>query len=427
MAIGRISGRMLKDNLDRDDSLTFNTNTLAIDYANSQVGIGTASPESSLQVIGDTKLANIQISNLTISSITGNASIVISPNGTGNVSVDSSYINNVNDPIQAQDAATKAYVDLATSSLNPLGNLSVSDTTITTVTSADDIILDAEDGVVVIAGTSGFEVPVGNTSQRPATVNEGTVRWNSEDSVLEVYDGTIWGTVGKASVIADEFNGDGSTISFTLSEDATTENVIVTLNGVVQLPTTTYTVSGNVITFTDAPETGDKIDIRLLQTLAGTSSSNATFTNLTVTGDIKSNSFYFVKRSTNTSISYPGSYSAVTIDYEDAGDDYNSTDAMWSSSTDRFTPTVAGLWYIRASVDCYSGATQEGGMFIEKNGSSVAAVGHIGAIRPQITTHLYMNGSTDYIQFKAYTQSSTTRGQSAANSFFEALLVKQAE
>ena len=100
---------------------------------------------------------------------------------------------------------------------------------------------------------------------------------------------------------------------------------------------------------------------------------------------------------------------------------------MWSSVTDRFTPTIEGLWYFRASVDAYSGATQEGGIFIEKNGTQVAATGHIGAVRPQITTHLYMNGSTDYVQFKAYTQSGTTRGQSAANSFFEALLVKQAE
>jgi len=149
--------------------------------------------------------------------------------------------------------------------------------------------------------------------------------------------------------------------------------------------------------------------------------------NLTVQGDIKSNSFYFVKRSTNTSISYPGSYSPVTIDYEDAIDDYGNTDAMWSSSTDRFTPTVAGLWYFRASIDAYSGATQEGGITITKNGTNVATTGHIGAIRPEICTHLYMNGTTDYVQFKSYTQSSTTRGQSASNSFFEALLVKQAE
>jgi len=148
---------------------------------------------------------------------------------------------------------------------------------------------------------------------------------------------------------------------------------------------------------------------------------------LTVQGAIKSDTFYFVKRSTNTSITYPGSYGAVTIDYEDAGDDYGSTDAMWDSSTDRFTPTVAGLWYFRASVDAYSGATQEGGIYIEKNGTSVAQNSHIGFIRGQVVTHLYMNGTTDYVQFKAYTQSATTRGQSVPNSFFEALLVKQAE
>ena len=117
----------------------------------------------------------------------------------------------------------------------------------------------------------------------------------------------------------------------------------------------------------------------------------------------------------------------MTIDYEDAGDDYGSTDAMWSSSTDRFTPTVAGLWYFRASIDAYSGATQECGIFIDKNGSTVANTGTIGGIRPCITTHLYMNGTTDYVQFKAYAQSAVTRGQSAATSFFEALLVKQAQ
>lgn len=146
---------------------------------------------------------------------------------------------------------------------------------------------------------------------------------------------------------------------------------------------------------------------------------------LTVQGDIKSNTFYFVKRSTNTNITYPGSYGAVTIDYEDAGDDYGSTDAMWDSSTDRFTPTVAGLWYFRASVDCYSGATEEGGVSILKNGSLVTQISHVGAINPTATTHLYMNGTTDYVQFTAYTQSAKTRGQSAQKSFFEALLVKQ--
>ena len=41
MAQGRISGRLLRDDLARDDNLTFDTNTLVVDYGNSKVGIGT--------------------------------------------------------------------------------------------------------------------------------------------------------------------------------------------------------------------------------------------------------------------------------------------------------------------------------------------------------------------------------------------------
>ena len=76
MAIGRISGRMLKDDLARDTSLTFDTDTLVIDYTNDRVGVGTATPGTPLEVVGDSKLANISISNNIISSTVTNANIV---------------------------------------------------------------------------------------------------------------------------------------------------------------------------------------------------------------------------------------------------------------------------------------------------------------------------------------------------------------
>ena len=51
MAIGRITGPMLSTNLSRAGTdLTFETNLLALDVTNSRVGIGTASPATTLHV-----------------------------------------------------------------------------------------------------------------------------------------------------------------------------------------------------------------------------------------------------------------------------------------------------------------------------------------------------------------------------------------
>src|SRR6056300_1478313 len=51
MAIGRITGQMLSANLARSGTdLTFETNLLALDVTNSRIGIGTASPATSLHI-----------------------------------------------------------------------------------------------------------------------------------------------------------------------------------------------------------------------------------------------------------------------------------------------------------------------------------------------------------------------------------------
>jgi hypothetical protein len=321
---------------------------------------------------------------------------------------------------------------------------------------------------IVMDNSAGLVLPAGTNAERDGSPVAGEIRWNTDNTQTEVYNGSSWVAVGAVNTITtNEFNGDNSTTAFTLSESTEEDALIVSINGTLQEAGVAYTVSGSTLTFAEAPLTGDRVQARnffsgqsvnlttssivdddndtkiqveessdedtIRFDIAGTEKATMTAATTTVKNDlvvegaIKSDTFYFVKRSTNTNITYPGSYGSVTIDYEDAGDDYGSTDAMWDSSTDRFTPTVAGLWYFRMSVDCYSGATQEGGVSILKNGSTIASSGHIGAIRPELSTHVYMNGTTDYIQFQAYTQSATTRGQSATNSFFEALLVKQAE
>ena len=58
--------------------------------------------------------------------------------------------------------------------------------------------------------------------------------------------------------------GDGSTTGFTVTDGATVDDVLVTENGVLQAPTTDYTISGTTLTFGTAPASGVAIVIREL-------------------------------------------------------------------------------------------------------------------------------------------------------------------
>ena len=61
------------------------------------------------------------------------------------------------------------------------------------------------------------------------------------------------------------YTGDGSDTTFTVTNGATVDSVIVTENGVVQKPTTDYTISGTTLTFQGgAPDDGVAIQIREL-------------------------------------------------------------------------------------------------------------------------------------------------------------------
>ena len=68
----------------------------------------------------------------------------------------------------------------------------------------------------------------------------------------------------KASVTRNA-TGDGSTTAFTVTSGVTVDSVLVTENGVLQKPTTDYTVSGTTLTFQGgAPASGVAIQIREL-------------------------------------------------------------------------------------------------------------------------------------------------------------------
>ena len=68
MAIGRISGSVLKSNLTRNGTdLAFETNLLYLDVTNGYVGIGTSSPSQKLDVNGTVNATTITAGSLSAS------------------------------------------------------------------------------------------------------------------------------------------------------------------------------------------------------------------------------------------------------------------------------------------------------------------------------------------------------------------------
>src|SRR6056300_759475 len=69
MAIGRISGSVLKSNLTRNGTdLAFETNLLYLDVTNSRVGIGTSEPTTTLHVNGTTNTTALQIGGTAVTA-----------------------------------------------------------------------------------------------------------------------------------------------------------------------------------------------------------------------------------------------------------------------------------------------------------------------------------------------------------------------
>ena len=126
-----------------------------------------------------------------------------------------------------------------------------------------DYISGQTGNVVTFLGTGALQVPIGGNTARPASPASGQIRYNSDYNTVEFYNGTSW--ISVISEINDQIiNGDGATNTFTLNQGTTTSGILVSINGTVQQPITSYNVTGNQITFTETPLSSDVIDVRFL-------------------------------------------------------------------------------------------------------------------------------------------------------------------
>ena len=115
-----------------------------------------------------------------------------------------------------------------------------------------------------VYATSTLQLPAGSTATRPGDAVAGNFRYNSDSGVLEYYNGTAWIPIisaGGSQII----NGDGSNSTYTLDRsDVAATGMLVSINGTVQEPNISYTVSGNQITFAETLLIGDVVVIRYL-------------------------------------------------------------------------------------------------------------------------------------------------------------------
>jgi hypothetical protein len=190
---------------------------------------------------------------------------------------------------------------------------------------------------LIVNSTDSMIVPVGTNAQRPSSAGGtdviGMFRYNSTVSALEVYDGDEWSqiTTQFTVITSEQFNGDDVTTLFTLGGASSTAATIVSINGVIQIPTVAYSVTDDELTFTEAPATGDLIDVRRLATTS------------IVTGIASVNGYMQVQTDNNGVYIYTGTNSTLATTYWNpqgaevsAGANISATTANVSTGVDSF-------------------------------------------------------------------------------------------
>ena len=216
----------------------------AITLGSSSLNLG----ETTTVIAGLTELTvdQLNFNGRVISSADTNGDISLSPNGSGVVNVNNSRITNVTDPTQAQDAATKAYVDAVKQALDIKDSVRVATTAAITIAS-DLGVGDAIDGVtladgdrvlvknqtdasqngIYVAGSSPVRSGDANASSEVTSgmfcfVEEGTV--NGDNGFVLTTNDPI--TLDTTDLTFTQFNGAGQIIAGdALSKSGNTLNV----------------------------------------------------------------------------------------------------------------------------------------------------------------------------------------------------------
>jgi len=133
--------------------------------------------------------------------------------------------------LKLRNAANSAWITIGTLASTNLGLATAASPSFTgTATFAGDVLL---------SGTGQLDLPVGTSAQRSGSPNSGMIRFNSDLTTFEGYNGTAWGAIGGGATggsTDDVFyeNGQTVTTSYTLttSKNAVSAGPITINSGV---------------------------------------------------------------------------------------------------------------------------------------------------------------------------------------------------
>jgi len=223
---------------------------------------------------------NINIANNSITSTNTNGNINLTPNGigitavTGNLTVSNTltvigniatanyfvgnFAGNVSGNITAPGSSTQVlFNDAGTTS-------ATSGFTFDKITGLVSI-----GGNLVINGNGSIVLPQGTDSQRPSAANAGMFRFSTTTNKVEWYTGSAWQApiTSYTQITSNAQTADGTSVSYPMPvANATTAGTVISINGIVQQPIASYSITGNSIVFTEAPLASDVVDIRVFTT-----------------------------------------------------------------------------------------------------------------------------------------------------------------
>ena len=120
-------------------------------------------------------------------------------------------------------------------------------------------------GIAYDVGTLvGTGVITGQTAETSIADDDLILIYDTSADALRKMTKANFAPAVSLSYTTRNYTGDGSDTTFTVTNGTTVDSVLVTENGVVQKPTTDYTISGTTLTFATAPANSVAIQIREL-------------------------------------------------------------------------------------------------------------------------------------------------------------------